>query len=402
MSRRVVITGLGSISALGHNTDDFWRALRNGQCGIHPFENISTERLKASMGAEVTQFSPEQHISPKELPLFDRFSQFAFVAAREAIEDSALQEHDLRSAAVVLGTCLGAEHTYEESYRNLFEKGKSRVHPLTAPKGMPSAAASQVSMKFGITGPVFAICSACSSAAHAIIQAHTMIRSGLVDVAIAGGSEAPLSLVLIKSFEGLRALSNDTCRPFSEDRSGLVLGEGAGVVVLESYEHAKQRDAKIYAELAGFGMSSDAGHITAPSIDGISSAIGSALVHAGVSESEVDYINAHGTGTQANDVAETAAINKVFGDHASKLAVSSTKSMHGHTLGAAGGLELIATICAIQEAIVPPTVNFTKAGEGCNLDYVPNSARDMKVDVALSNSFAFGGLNAVLVVRTFG
>ncbi len=400
MPRRVVITGLGSISALGHNTDDFWRALRNGECGIRPLENIATERLKTSIGAEVTQFSPEQYISPKELPLFDRFSQFAFVASREAIEDSALQEHELGSAAVVIGTCLGAEHTYEESYRSLFEQGKSRVHPLTAPKGMPSAAASQISIQFGITGPVFTVCSACSSAAHAIIQAQTMIRNGLVDVAIAGGAEAPFSLALIKSFEGLRTLSQDTCRPFSEDRSGLVLGEGAGVVVLESYEHASRRGADIYAELSGFGMSSDAGHITAPSVEGITSAMHAALLDSGASVSEVDYINAHGTGTQANDVAETTAINNVFGDRAAKLAVSSTKSMHGHTLGAAGGLELVATVLAIKNGVVPPTANFTKPGEGCNLDYVPNSARDMKVNVALSNSLAFGGLNAILVVRT--
>ncbi len=400
MSRKVVITGLGSISALGHNTNDFWSALLDGHSGIRPFQNISTERLTTTIGAEVTSFNPEQYIPPKELTLFDRFSQFAFVAAREAIGDAALNKSELQSAAAVLGTCLGAEHTYEESYKHLYVDGKKRVHPLTAPKGMPSAAASQISMQFGITGPVFTVCSACSSAAHAIIQAALMIRSGLVDVAIAGGAEAPLSLVLLKSFEGLRALSNDTCRPFSEDRSGLVLGEGAGVVVLESYEHAIKRKANIYAELAGFGMSSDAGHVTAPSVDGITSAIQAALLDAGVSPSEVDYINAHGTGTQVNDITETAAINKVFGNHAAKLAVSSTKSMHGHTLGAAGGLELVATILAIKDGVVPPTANFTKPGEGCNLDYVPNDARDMKVNLALSNSFAFGGLNAVLVVRS--
>lgn len=400
MTRRVVVTGLGAISALGHNTDEFWRALRKGCSGIHPFQNISTELLTTTIGAEVLGFDPKQYISTQDLPLFDRFSQFALVAAKEAINDASLDENDIRSAAAVVGTCLGAEHTYEESYRYLYVEGKRRVHPLTAPKGMPSAAASQISMQCGITGPVFTVCSACSSAAHAIIQAALMIRGGLVDVAVAGGAEAPLSLVLLKSFEGLRALSNDTCRPFSEDRSGLVLGEGSGMVVLESYEHAIRRGADIHAELAGFGMSSDAGHITAPSVDGIRRAIQAALLDASVSTSEVDYINAHGTGTQVNDVSETEAINSVFCDHASKLAVSSTKSMHGHALGAAGGLELIATIRAIEDDVAPPTVNFTRAGEGCNLDYVPNAARDMKIDVALSNSFAFGGLNAVLVVKT--
>ncbi len=400
MPKRVVITGLGAISALGHNTNEFWTALRSGHSGIRPFQNISTELLTTTIGAEVVNFNPERYISPKDLSLFDRFSQFALAASREAIDDAALNTDEIRSAAAVIGTCLGAEHTYEESYRSLYVDGKRRVHPLTAPKGMPSAAASQISMQCGITGPVFTVCSACSSAAHSIIQAALMIRSGLVDVAVAGGAEAPLSLVLLKSFEGLRALSNDTCRPFSEDRSGLVLGEGSGVVVLESYEHAKRRGADIYAELAGFGMSSDAGHITAPDVDGISRAMHAALLDAGVATTEVDYINAHGTGTQVNDVTETAAINSVFGDHAAELAVSSTKSMHGHTLGAAGGLELVATVRAIRDRVVPPTVNFTKAGEGCNLDYVPNIARDMQIDVALSNSFAFGGLNAVLVVRS--
>ncbi len=401
MSKRVVVTGLGSISSLGHNTDNFWAELCRGHSGIGPFVNISTGRLNTKIGAEVTDFNPEEYISSEQLPLFDRFSQFAFIACKEAIEDASLSKNDIQSAAVVLGTCLGAEHTYEESYCMLYEQGKSRVHPLTAPKGMPSAAVSQISMQFGITGPVFTVCSACSSAAHAIIQAHMMIQSGSVDVAIAGGSEAPLSLVLIKSFEGLRALSRDTCRPFSEDRSGLVLGEGAGVVVMESLEHAKRRGADIYAELSGYGMSSDAGHVTAPSVDGITQAIDCALRNAKIAPSDVDYINAHGTGTQANDLAETAAINNVFGVHAGNLAVSSTKSMHGHTLGASGGLELVATVRAIKEGVVPPTANFTKAGEGCNLDYVPNVARDMNINIALSNSFAFGGLNAVLVVKSF-
>ena len=395
MSKRVVITGLGSISSVGHDTNDFWEGLRRGRSGICQLSNISTERLNTTIGAEVTSFDPSDYLSSEQLPLFDRFSQFAFVACKEAIADASLSQNELQSAAAVLGTCLGAEHTYEESYCSLYEKGKSRVHPLTAPKGMPSAAVSQISIQFGINGPVFAVCSACSSAAHAIIQAHMMIQNGLVDVAIAGGSEAPLSLVLIKSFEGLRALSKDTCRPFSEDRDGLVLGEGAGVVVLESLEHAPKRGADIYAELSGYGMSSDAGHVTAPSVSGISQAISSALNFAQVNAEDVDYINAHGTGTKANDIAETAAINNVFGSYAGNIAISSTKSMHGHTLGAAAGLELVATVRAIKSGVVPPTINFTSPGEECNLDYVPNSAREMEINTALSNSFAFGGRNAV-------
>lgn len=402
MSIKVVITGLGSVSALGHNVGEFWNAIQQGSSGIRPLQNISTERLTTPIGAEVINFVPENHIPPQDLSLFDRFSQLAFAAANEAIDDSSLDKSQLRSAAVVLGTSCGAEKTYEETYRRLYVEGKSRAHPLTVPKAMHSAAVSQISMYHGIAGSVFTISSACSSSAHAIIQAALMIRSGLVDVAIAGGAEAPFSFGLMKAWEGLRVLSHDTCRPFSINRSGLVMGEGAGMVVLESLEHAEKRQANIYCELAGFGMSSDAGHITAPSVDGASSAIQAALLDAKISIKEIDYINAHGTGTQANDVTETAAINRVFGEHVEKLAVSSTKSMHGHPLGASGGLELVATVKAMQNGVVPPTANFTEAGEGCNLDYVPNEARDKKIDAAVSNSFAFGGLNAVLVLRSLG
>ena len=399
MSRQVVITGLGSISALGHNMGEFWNAIQEGQSGIRPLQNISTERLTTPIGAEVINFVPENYIFPKDLSLFDRFSQFAFVAAKEAIDDSSLEKSQLLSAAVVLGTSCGAEKTYEETYRRLYVDGKSRAHPLTVPKAMHSAAVSQISMYHGIAGPVFTVSSACSSAAHAIIQAALMIRSGLVDVAIAGGTEAPFSFGLMKAWEGLKIFSHDTCRPFSENRSGLVLGEGSGVVVLESMEHACKRQADIYCELSGFGMSSDAGHITSPSVDGASRAMKAALLDAKIATQDIDYINAHGTGTQANDITETAAINKVFGERAAKLAVSSTKSMHGHPLGASGGLELVATVKAMQKAVIPPTANFTKAGEGCNLDYVPSISRNMDINAALSNSFAFGGLNAVLVVR---
>jgi nodulation protein E len=267
---------------------------------------------------------------------------------------------------------------------------------------MPSAAASQVSIQFNIKGPVFTVASACSSAAHSIAQAMLMIRSGLVDVAIAGGTDAPFTFGLMKAWEALRVLSPDTCRPFSEDRSGLVLGEGAGMIVLESRKHAEDRGAQIYAELAGCGMSTDAGHVTEPSMDGAARAMQAALNDASLAPEGVDYINAHGTGTKANDVTETGAIHRVFGGHAGRLAVSSTKSMLGHTLGAAGGLELVASILAIKEGIVPPTANFTSPGEGCDLDYVPNEAREMKVRAALSNSFAFGGLNAVLLARALG
>jgi nodulation protein E len=400
MSRRIAITGLGSVSAIGHNVDGFWRSIREGYSGIGPLKYISTERLTTPIGAEVQNFVPEKYISPKDLSLFDRFSQLAFVATKEAVEDSLLEKSHLRSSAVILGTSCGAEKTYEETYEHLYVQNKSRAHPLTVPKAMHSAAVSQISMHHGIAGPVFTVSSACSSSAHAIIQAALMIRSGIVDIAIAGGAEAPFSFGLMKAWEGLKVLSHDTCRPFSKNRSGLVMGEGAGVVVLESLEHAKQRHADVYCELAGFGMSSDAEHITAPSVDGASRAMEAALLDSSISIDEINYVNAHGTGTQANDVTETAAINRVFGEHAPNLAVSSTKSMHGHPLGASGGLELVATVKAMQEGIVPPTVNFTEAGDGCDLDYVPNVSREMKINAAVSNSFAFGGLNAVLVVKS--
>lgn len=401
MPSTVVITGLGAISALGHNTEDFWKALKQGRSGIRPLESLPTDLLNTNIGAEVPNFKPEEAFSGKEIPYLDRFTQFALIACREAIEDAGLREDDLASAAAVVGSGCCGKHTDEETYQRLYKEGKSRAHPLTIPKGMPSAAASQVSMQFRIKGPVFTVVSACSSAAHSIAQAMLMIRSGLVDVAIAGGTDAPFTFGLMKAWEALRVLSSDTCRPFSEDRSGLVLGEGAGMIVLESLEHAKGRGAQIYAELAGCGMSSDAGHVTDPSMDGAARAMEAALRDASMAPQEVDYINAHGTGTKANDVTETGAIHRVFDDHVGRLAVSSTKSMLGHTLGAAGSLELVTTVLAIGDGIVPPTANFTSPGKGCDLDYVPNEAREMRVRAALSNSFAFGGLNAVLLVRAW-
>jgi nodulation protein E len=265
---------------------------------------------------------------------------------------------------------------------------------------MPSAAASMVSKHIGIKGPVFSIASACASGAHAIIQGAMMIRSGLVDVAVVGGTDAPFTYGLLKSWEALRVVSSDTCRPFSCDRSGMVLGEGAAVLVLESETHAASRGVRCYAELAGFGMTSDAGHITRPDVDGIAAAISAALADARVVPEDIDYINAHGTGTEANDLAETEAIHQVFGRHAHSIAVSSTKSMHGHALGAASAMELVATVLTVYKGLIPPTANFTSAGDGCDLDYVPNLARAGKIDIALCNSFAFGGLNAVIAVKS--
>jgi nodulation protein E len=387
------------VSALGLSTRQFRDALRQGKPGIGPLTGLPTEHLKVRIGAQVPAYRPQDCFAAADLPLLDRFSQFALLAAREAVADSGLEPTALRAAAAVIGTGCGGKGTDEETYQRLYREARPRVHPLTIPKGMPSAAVSQLSMQLGITGPVFSVASACASAAHAVGLALILIRSGVVDVALAGGTDAPFTFGLMKAWEALRVLSTDTCRPFSKDRSGLVLGEGAAVVVLESRESARRRGAVLHAELAGCGMSADAAHITDPSVAGAARAMRAALADAALLPADVDYVNAHGTGTLANDVSETRALHQVFGDHAARLAVSSTKSMHGHSLGAAGAHELIATVLALEEGMMPPTANFTEAGEGCDLDYVPNEARQGRLRVALSNSFAFGGLNAVLALR---
>ena len=401
MPRRVVITGLGAICGLGATVEDYWTALSTGQSAIMPLGDLG-EGTRISIGAVVPNFDPHKHFSSAELPLLDRFSQFAVLASREALADAGLVagEEDAASAAAVIGTGCGGKQTDEETYARLYKEQKSHAHPLTIPKGMPSAAASLVSHHLGIKGPVFSVTSACASSAHAVIQGHLMIRSGVVDIAVVGGTDAPFTYGLLKAWEALRVVSHDTCRPFCKDRSGMVLGEGAGMLVLESEQHALQRRTRIYAELAGCGMTSDAGHITRPDVEGIARAISYALQDAGLATDSVDYVNAHGTGTPANDPAETEAIHRVFGDHSRTLAISSTKSMHGHALGATSALELIATVLSIQHNTIPPTANFTAAGEGCDLDYVPNRAREKGVEVAVSNSFAFGGLNAVLVLKS--
>lgn len=396
---RVVITGLGSVSALGLDTDRFWSALKAGRSGIAPLQGFADAGLKINSGAQVAGFEPADHFSSRDLPLLDRYSQFALVACREAIAQAGLDPAVLFDAAAVIGTGCGGKETDEITYDHLYKQHKSRAHPFTIPKGMPSAAASQVSMQLSIAGPVFTVSSACSSANHAIAQAALLIRAGVVDVAIAGGTDAPFTYGLLKAWEALRVVSSDTCRPFSADRSGLVLGEGAGMVVLESERHARRRGAELLARLAGSGMTADAGHITDPSAEGAARAIQSALRDAALDTGTVDYVNAHGTGTLANDRSETEALHRVFGSHARALMVSSTKSMHGHALGASGGLEFIATVLALRDGVIPPTINFTRPGEGCDLDYVPNVAREKPIRVAISNSFAFGGLNAVQVLQ---
>lgn len=399
MTQRVVVTGLGAVSALGKTVADFWSALRAGRSAIAPL-GAHAQGTRIQVGAVVPEFNPELYFSSEQLPLLDRFSQFAVLAGRAALTDAGLTVGDdaVTRAAAIIGTGCGGKQTDEETYARLYKAQKTRAHPLTIPKGMPSAAASMVSMHLGITGPVFSVTSACASGAHAAAQGRMMIQAGLVDVALVGGTDAPFTYGLLMAWDALRVVSNDTCRPFCKDRSGMVLGEGGGMLVLESEAHAKRRGARIYAQLAGCGMSSDAGHVTRPDVDGIARAIDNALKDAGFLPEQVDYVNAHGTATLANDPAETAALHRVFGAHAQQLPVSSTKSMHGHALGASSALELVATVLAVHHNLLPPTANFTEPGDGCDLDYVPNQARSQQINIAISNSFAFGGLNVVLVV----
>jgi nodulation protein E len=399
--RRVVITGAGTISALGRTAAGFAEALREGRCGIGPVLSTDMSQMRFQNGAEVKDYSHSPWFDDRRADFMDRFAQFGVIAAREAVTDSGIEwTPELRErAAIVTGSCVGGQTTEDIGFQDVYKKRLNRVHPLTIPKTMANAGASHISMEFGITGPAFTISTACASAAHAIGQAAMMVRSGLTDLAITGGSEAPFSFGILKAWEAMRVVSPETCRPFSKDRRGMILGEGAAMFVIEPLEAAVARGAHIHAEIAGFGMSADACHITQPSMEGAARAMRAALRDAGIAPEAVGYINAHGTATAANDPTETAAIKTVFGAHAGKLAVSSTKSMHGHALGAAAALECMATITALRDGILPPTANYSVPDPECDLDVVPNVARKADVEWAISNSFAFGGLNAVLVLR---
>lgn len=405
--RRVAVTGLGIVSPLGSGVPAFWSAVASSTPGITPISNITTEGLSLKFAAEIKGFDPAQHFDPKKLPMYDRFSQFALVAAREAVVDCGLKfEGELAErTACIMGTGVGGQSTIEEAYLKLIGGGQLgvqliRAHPFTVPRLMANAAGCQVSMEHNITGPGYTIASACASATHAIGTALHMIRSGMMIAAVTGGSEACLTYGTLKSWEALRVVAPDTCRPFSLGRGGMILGEGAGVLVLEEMEHARARGAKIHAEMAGFGMSSDAKDITTPDASGMSRAIRGALRDAGLNPEDIQYINAHGTGTRSNDATEAKAIHQAFGAHASRLAVSSNKSMFGHALGAAGALEAVAATLSLTHQLAPATLNFTQADPECALDVVPHEARRMPIKALLKNSFAFGGLNAVLALRT--
>ncbi|MGE5168605.1 MAG: beta-ketoacyl-[acyl-carrier-protein] synthase family protein [Deltaproteobacteria bacterium] len=403
--RRVAITGMGAICALGHDATSTWAAMREGRSGIGPIANIPTELLNVKIAAEVRGFDPAAHFDSKKLPLLDRVSQFALVAAREAVAQSGLEfkasglgEH----TACIVGTGIGGENSHNEQSRRFFGDKNPRLHPLTILRVMANAPACHIGIEFGLTGPSFAVVSACASANHAMSQAFDMVRSGRVAVAVTGGSEACVTETTMKAWEAMRVTADDTCRPFCKQRRGMVLGEGAGIFVLEEWEHAKARGASILAEFAGSGATADAVDMVYPAETTVARAIELALHDAGLDAADVDYINAHGTGTPANDPTESKAIRRVFGAHADRLAVSSTKSMHGHALGAAGAIELVAAIGSLRDGVIPPTANFIDPDPECDLDYVPNAAREKPVRACLSNSFAFGGLNAVVALKRAG
>ena len=399
---RIVITGMGVVSPIGSDPGSFERNLFAGHCGIGEVSFDHRGKEAKFPAASVKDFDPARYIDAKKVPLLDRFAQFAVVAAKQAVADAGLvlTPENAERTGVIIGTGVGGQNTLEDSYMRLLDReGPARVHPFTIPRLMANAGASHISMECGITGPGFTVASACASAIHAMGVALSLLRSGLIDIAITGGAESCLTFGTLKGWEALRVMAPDVCRPFSKDRAGMVLGEGAGIFVLERLESAKARGAKIYAELAGFGMSSDAKELTTPDADGAARAMAKALKDAGLAPQDVAYVNAHGTGTRVNDQVETAAIKKCFGDHAARLAISSSKSMFGHALGAAGALEMLATVLAVREDRAPPTVNYLGPDPACDLDWVPNELRAMPIDAALNSSFAFGGLNAVVAVK---
>lgn len=398
---RVVVTGWGVISPIGQTAAAYWTSLAAGVCGMGPLTSPYAAELSQKSAAEVRGFNPLDFFQERQISSLDRVSQFAVVAAREAIARSGISfEGGLSErTATIIGTGVGGQTTQDDSFRRVYRDNYSRVYPLTIPKLMANAPASQISMHCGLRGPAFAVASACASATHAIGLSFQMVRSGAVSCAVTGGAEACITFGTVRGWEAMRVMAPDVCRPFSAGRQGMILGEGAAVLVLETLESARERGADILGEIIGFGMSADAGDLTAPDEGGMARAVEAALTDARVAPTDVQYVNAHGTGTTANDVTETAAIRRVFGPHADRLAVSSTKSMVGHALGAAGALELVATLMGMRESVVPPTIGYQGRDPACDLDYVPNEARRMNIEVALSNSFAFGGLNATLIAR---
>ena len=399
--RRVVITGIGTVSALGNNAREFWDAIKSGRSAVGPITKADVSNMRFKNAAEVRGFDETEHFDDKMLLWLDPFSHYGIVSAREAVADSGIEfDEQLRDkSGVITGSCLGGKMTEDALYKKLYGDKQERQAPTAIPRAMANAVASHVSMQFGLTGATFTTSTACSSANHALGQAFWLIRQGTLDAAIAGGSEAPLCYGNLKAWETMRVVSPDTCRPFSKDRSGMVLGEGAAMFVMEELEMAKARGARIYAEICGFGMSADAHHLTMPLAKGAAKAMNDALRDGGLEPEQVGYINAHGTATQANDPMESEAIRIVFGDHTDNVRVSSTKSMHGHTLGAAGAVEGAATVLGIHNGLLPPNANFNEPDPECNVNVIANEALPAEPEAAISNSFAFGGLNAVVAFK---
>lgn len=408
MRRRVVVTGMGAVTPLGCKVDEMWARLCRGESGIRPIEGFDVSIFKVRFGGEIRNWNPVEYIDSKEQRRIDRFAQYALVAATDAIRESGLdfsKEAPHRCASVI-GSGVGGLGEIEAQFRRLMEKGPERVSAFTIPKMMLNAAAGCVSIQFGLKGPAYGVVTACASASNAIVEAVKEIESGDIDIAITGGSEAAVTPLGIAGFAAMKALSerNDdpqrASRPFDRDRDGFVLSEGAGILVLEEYEHARKRGAPILAEMLGYGVSSDAGHITQPDENGLGAAraMSDALASAGLAKEQIDYINAHGTSTPLGDAAETIAIKSVFGDYAHSVPISSTKSQLGHLLGASGGVELVISILAIRHGLIPPTINLENPDPACDLDYTPNTARERRVRIAMSNSFGFGGHNVSLIV----
>jgi nodulation protein E len=402
MTRRVAITGYGIVSCFGRGKESALDAVRNARSGVRTITSIDSSALACRIGGEVPAGAHEGlHRG------FDRFTRFALIAAEEAMEESRFAESgiDPTRFGSIIGTGLGGCETQDASFRRLYKDDQSRLPPTAIAQSMYNAAASAVATKHQARGASYAIVSACASSAHAIGQAFQAIRAGTLDAALAGGADAPLTYSIIRAWESMRVLAVDNehpdaaCRPFSNDRKGLVLAEGAAIFLLESFDGAMARGAEIVGEVVGFGITSDAGHVTDPSADGASRAMQMALDDGGLSTDDINYVNAHGTGTRANDTTETAAIKSVFGERAYEIPVSSTKSMHGHAMGASGAIEIAASLAALNEGIIPPTINLADPDPACDLDYVANAARAGKVRTFLSNSFGFGGMNGVVALR---
>jgi 3-oxoacyl-[acyl-carrier-protein] synthase II len=410
-SRRVVITGMGVVTSLGESLPSFWEALCAGRSGVGPLTLFDTTEFKVHFGGQVRDWDPVARFGAKEARHLDRFAQFALVAAESAVQQSGIDFSKLppEHCGVLIGSGIGGLNEFEAQHSTMIHKGPSRISPFTIPKLMVNAGSGHVSIKWGLQGPCSAIATACASASNAIGDAFKLIQSGHADVMITGGSEAAITHMGLGGFASMRALStrNDdpprASRPFDADRDGFVLGEGAGIVILEAEEIARARGARVYAEMLGYGMSADAWHIAAPDEEGrgAARAMKRCLADALLEPERVDYINAHGTSTPLGDLAETIAMKQVFGDHAPRLQISSTKSQLGHLLGASGGVELIASVLALDTSVLPPTINLDQPGEGCDLDYIPNAAREARVNHVMSNSFGFGGHNASLLIGRY-